>query len=136
MDEHSNTLQDEAKGIRRGSPFAPDTARQAPEGTEVPVVFSPSIAAEGTVLVGPQLESSLDVGVAAETALGGLLAAWLILPIALFAAFWFPFGGVLIAALGTILGVVALASPRYWMASVVLLLHLAVAALAYYDWIR
>lgn len=81
--------------IRTGSPFAGTSIAPLEE------VWVP--AAEG----GQGPEVPLDGGVIPQTALGGLLAAWLIVPWAVAGFLWFPAGGMMVVVLGMMLALIA-----------------------------
>lgn len=89
--------------------------------------------AVGTALpleeIGQELE--FETGVWRETALGGLLASMLMIAFGTGSLFIFPFGAVLIASLGCLLGVFALVSRKPYIALGATFGNLAVLAMAF-----
>lgn len=75
-------------------------------------------------------------GVAAEMARGGTLAGWLLIPFALSSVWGFPFGGVMISALGSLLSLFGCAAPRPRWAIAALLLHVGLLTLASLRWME
>jgi len=103
--------------IRTGSPFAGSSI--APSA----VALVP--AAEG----GQGTDVPLDAGVFPQTALGGLVAAWLIVPWAVAGFLWFPAGGMMVVVLGIMLAMIAGFSTRPRLALGTLAIYVVLAAL-------
>lgn len=99
-----------ATSISLGSPFAP--------GTALPLE-----------LVGQQI--TYEAGVWRETMLGGLLASILMLPFGIGSLLIFPIGAVMIAAVGCMLGSLALSTRRPRLAFAATLGNLIVLAMAF-----
>jgi hypothetical protein len=102
--------------IRVGSPFAVDPRPIA-----------------GTVIQRQRArpEAFYDVGPLRYTAMGAVAAATLVLGFAAVAAWWFPGGGTIIAALGCALSIFGLYSEKRLAASGCLLLHLVLFMVSY-----
>ncbi|MDF1840986.1 MAG: hypothetical protein P1U77_06085 [Rubripirellula sp.] len=96
--------------IRVGSPFAVDPT--------IPAAERP-------------IEPFYDVGPIRYTAMGAVAAAIMVLGFASVAAWWFPSGGALIAALGCVLSVFGLYSAFRKTAISLLAIHLALFVLSY-----
>lgn len=96
--------------IRVGSPFAVDPT--------IPAAARP-------------IEPFYDVGPIRYTAMGAVAAAIMVLGFASVAAWWFPSGGALIAALGCVLSVFGLYSAFRKTAISLLAIHLALFVLSY-----
>ncbi|WP_164101730.1 hypothetical protein [Candidatus Laterigemmans baculatus] len=122
--------------VRTGSPFAVDPPPPVPraEASRTELEAAASIDVGGAGDAGVPIDAGASV--AAEMARGGILAGWLMLPFALTTAWGFPFGGVLIAGLGSVLSLFGCAAPRPRWAIVGLLLHLTLLALAGFRWVR
>lgn len=91
--------------IRSGSPFRgePKGGTVVP-GSNVELVPGYDPFRDGSI--------TFDQGIIAATAWGGVLASYCTLPFAIIAAWLFPFGAVLVAALGGLLAVFGLSSKR------------------------
>lgn len=96
-----------ADGVRVGSPFVPETHY-------LPELDEKQFNGDGL---------SQWTGVNSETAKGGAIAALGLLPWAVFASFYFPLGGTMIAGLGGVLSLVGFGSPRIRLSSTMLILH-------------
>lgn len=75
-------------------------------------------------------------GVASEMARGGSLAGWLLIPFAVPCVWGFPFGGVLIAGLGSLLSLFGCAAPRLRWAITALLIHISLLTFASLRWLE
>lgn len=96
--------------VRVGSPFAVDPA--------LPLVDRP-------------FEAVIDGGPLRYTATSAVVAAVMVLGFAAAAAWWFPAGGTMIAALGCVLSIFGLYSKYRYSAGSLLLLHLALFIVSY-----
>ncbi|MEE2934794.1 MAG: hypothetical protein VYA84_02240 [Planctomycetota bacterium] len=96
--------------IRVGSPFAVDPTVPAAERA---------------------IEPFYDVGPIRYTAMGAVAAAIMVLGFASVAAWWFPSGGALVAALGCVLSVFGLYSAFRKTAISLLAIHLALFVFSY-----
>lgn len=106
--------------IRVGSPFAVDPAASSAD--------SPA-----TQTISPKVSPELfyDVGPLRYTAMGAVAAAVMVLGFAIAAAWWFPAGGTLIAALGCLLSIFGLYSPVPMRSAGCLVLHAALFIVCY-----
>lgn len=96
--------------LRVGSPFAVD-----------PLIESPI----------KRVEPFLDVGPIRYTAMGAVAASVMVLGFASAAAWWFPTGGALIAALGCVLSIFGLYSRYRFTSAGLLSLHLCLFVFSY-----
>ena len=103
--------------IRTGSPFSP--------GSEQPLNHA---AASSSPLSAQQVH---DVGVMKYTAMGAVAASILVAGFAAIAMFWFPVGGILIAALGCFLSLFGLMSHFQRTAALMLVVHLCFFVFGY-----
>ncbi len=94
--------------IRNGSPFAVDPLEHAASG-----------------------ELIYDVGPVRYTAMGAVAAAVMVLGFASIAAWWFPAGGTLIAALGCVLSIFGMYSAFRITSATLLALHLCLFVVSY-----
>lgn len=117
----TSETEDTEGGIRTGSPFRQDPVAQK-SGRMVPA-FDPRH--DGS--------KSFDIGIAAATAQGGLLASYCVLPFALVSLLLFPMGALLIGGLGTCLAIFALAGQKPALTVVALTVHLATGAIGYFQ---
>jgi hypothetical protein len=101
----------EAETIRIGSPFAIDPA----------VPFQTA----------KQIEAFYDVSPLRYTAMGAVAASCLVLCFGAAAAWWFPSGGVLIAALGCGLSLFGMASVYRYSSIGLLMIHLGLFLFSY-----
>ena len=104
---------DDSMPIRVGSPFAVD-----------PIDPLAGIQAK-------RIEPFLDVGPIRYTAMGAVAASVMVLGFAGVAAWWFPAGGALIAALGCVLSIFGLYSTYRLPSSALLAIHLYLFVLSY-----
>ena len=106
--------------IRVGSPFAVDpiTPGAISPGVKKPDVTKP-------------IEPFLDVGPLRYTAMGAVAASVMVLAFAAAAAWWFPSGGALIAALGCVLSICGLYSTYQITSAGLLAIHLCLFVLCY-----
>lgn len=80
----------------------------------------------------PEYEEQVyDIGPVRYTALGAVAAAILVLCFGAAAAWWFPAGGILIAALGCMLSLFGMLSPRKQTAALLLVTHVFVFLFSY-----
>lgn len=107
----------DTEAVRVGSPFVSGSAKATPPPLEPPAP-----------LTADQIH---EVGVLRYTAMGSVAAAILVAFFAAIAMFWFPVGGILIAALGCILSLFGLMSQFKKMATGLLVAHLAFFVLSY-----
>ena len=105
-----------AQAVRVGSPFAID-----PDNLPGPDWR----AVQGK----PEL--FYDIGPLKYTAIGAVAAAVMTLGFAAAAAWWFPGGGTMIAALGCVLSIFGLYSPHRLSAAACLALHLTLFLLSF-----
>ena len=103
--------------IRVGSPFAVD-----PEPASAGLVILPTYSPP---------EAIYDVGPLRYTAMGAVGAAVMVMGFGIAAAFWFPAGGTLIAALGCLLSIFGLYSPIPMRSAACLVVHAALFMLCY-----
>ncbi len=96
--------------VRVGSPFAVD-----------PVSVDPTRA----------IEAFYDVGPIRYTAMGAVAASIMVLGFAAAAAWWFPVGGALIAALGCVLSIFGMYSAFRITSAGLLAIHLSLFVLSY-----
>jgi len=96
--------------IRAGSPFATDPIAALPAKTTEPL---------------------LDVGPMRYTAMGAVAASVMVLGFAGTAAWWFPAGGALIAALGCVLSIFGLYSTYRKTSAGLLAIHLCLFVVSY-----
>ena len=104
---------DGAQSIRIGSPFAVD-----------PIDPLAGIPAK-------RIEVLLDVGPIRYTAMGAVAASIMVLAFAAAAAWWFPAGGALIAALGCVLSIFGLYSTYRFTSAGLLAVHLCLFVVSY-----
>ena len=104
---------DDSPPIRVGSPFAVDPID--------PLVGIPV----------KQIEPFLDVGPIRYTAMGAVAASIMVLGFAGTAAWWFPTGGALIAALGCVLSIFGLYSTYRFTSVGLLAVHLCLFVVSY-----
>jgi hypothetical protein len=106
--------------VRRGSPFRRDAANPTPVSTNNARRRAAAVAAA-------------DYGPFLYTAMGAAAAAVLTVAFAIAGLLWFPIGGVLVAALGSLLAVTGLLSPKRfrWAALLALPAHLALFFVSY-----
>ncbi len=104
---------DEAPPIRVGSPFAIDPID--------PLAGLPV----------KKIEPFLDVGPIRYTAMGAVAASFMVLGFATAAAWWFPAGGALIAALGCVLSIFGLYSTYRFTSAALLAVHLCLFVVSY-----
>ena len=104
---------DGANAVRIGSPFAVD-----------PIDPLSGIPAK-------RIEPFLDVGPIRYTAMGAVAASIMVLGFASAAAWWFPAGGALIAALGCVLSIFGLYSSYRFTSALLLAVHLCLFVVSY-----
>ncbi len=106
-----------------------------PEGTETPIRTGSPFAVdppEAFILATSRpVEVLMDVGPIRYTAMGAVAAAGMLLAFAGVAAWWFPVGGTMIAALGCVLSIFGLYSPYRYTSVVLLTCHLALFITSY-----
>jgi hypothetical protein len=103
-------VADPAKPIRIGSPFAVDPVLPK-QPKKVEVLY--------------------DVGPLRYTAMGAVSASAMVVGFGLVAAFWFPSGGALIAALGCVLSIFGMYSNFRYVAAGLLVAHLGLFVVNY-----
>jgi len=106
--------------IRVGSPFAVD-----------PPPRSTRTAADSSGPASNDIEAFYDVGAIRYTAMGAVLASVMVLGFGGVAAWWFPVGGVMIAALGCGLSLFGMASVYRFTSIGLLLAHLGMFIYSY-----
>lgn len=106
----------EASEVRVGSPFAID-----------PPLVSGPLAEIG--------EAFYDIGPTRYMAWGAVFASAIVLIFAGMSSFWFPAGGLLVSALGGLLGIAGMFSPRPIISAVLLGGHLGLFLLSAYRWV-
>ena len=104
---------DQASPIRVGSPFAVDPID--------PLAGLPA----------KKIEPFLDVGPIRYTAMGAVAASLMVVGFAAAAAWWFPTGGALIAALGCVLSIFGLYSTYRFTSVGLLAIHLGLFVVSY-----
>jgi hypothetical protein len=110
---HGNTNHaagEAIESIRIGSPFAVDPMAQ---------------------IAKRQIEPFYDVGPVRYTAMGAVAASVMVLGFATAAAWWFPGGGALIAALGCVLSIFGMYSVFRLTSVALLALHLVLFVISY-----
>lgn len=100
----------DSAAVRTGSPFAVDPVPQRPQRP---------------------IETIIDGGPLRYTATGAVVAALMVMAFAVVAAWWFPGGGTMIAALGCVLSIFGLYSSYRITASATLVIHLGLFVLCY-----
>jgi len=108
--ENESPQDTSASTVRVGSPFATDPLTSPPQRP---------------------IETFYDVGPIRYTAMGAVAASIMVLAFALVAAWWFPSGGALIAALGCVLSIFGMYSAFRITSVSLLALHLALFVLSY-----
>jgi hypothetical protein len=108
--EHTGETTTEESSVRLGSPFAEDP-------------FETDDA--------PPIENLYDVGPLKYTALGAVAASVLVLGFAAAAAYLFPAGGTMVAALGCLLSLFGMYSPWRLASAGLLAVHLFLFLLSY-----
>ncbi len=125
-------MNEEETPIRSGSPFATADSPETAEGSPFAAAGSPTAA----VAIEPPIEALMDVGPLRYTAMGAVAASAMVLLFAATASWWFPTGGTMIAALGSVLSILGLYSPYRFTASVLLGLHLCLFLFSYTQLLR
>lgn len=124
-----------AQDLEPAAEGGPDGGRE-PDGVVIATLVEPAPIRKGSPFAidpatVPPIDNFVDMGPIRYTAMGAVAASILVLCFAAAAAWWFPIGGTLIAALGCVLSIFGLYSTYRITSAGLLVIHLSLFVVCY-----